>query len=116
MIKHAKLWPFVRTLSGPVAFEKVPWLLNRGDIVISALSPLYARGIEAFGCGKAYIGPGYKETGYPWQCDLSPESMAEAIIACWEDYQKIDFRHWAATHHDEAESSRQRCAIYERYL
>jgi len=83
---------------------------------VSCLYPLYARGIEAFGAGKAFIGPGYKEPDYPWQCELQPESMADAIIRCWEGYDKIDYRKWAEQHHDVDETVRQSIKIYERYL
>jgi len=117
LIKYAKLWPFVRTLSGPVAYDKVPLLLNRCDIVVSALYPLYARSLEALACGKAFISAGYNEPGYPWTvAEYSPEAFAETIIACWTDYQKVNYRQWALEHHSAAESSRQMCAIYEKYL
>jgi len=116
LVKGAKLWPYVRTLAGPVKSQDVPQLLNRCDIVVSGLFPLYARSIEAFGCGKAFISAGYKESGYPWTCDFSPESMAEAIIACWSDYNKVNYREWALERHNEAESSKERCAIYAKYL
>lgn len=116
LVKHAKLWPFVRTIAGSVKQQDVPKLLNSCDIVVSGLFPLYARSIEALACGKAFISAGYKEPGYPWVCDFSPESMAEAIIACWTDYQKCDYRDFALKHHDEAEVSKVRCAIYEKYL
>ena len=88
-----KWWPFLRTMAGPE--KDVNLLYNRADIVVSCLYPLYARGIEAFGAGKAFIGPGYKEPGYPWQCELQPESMAQAIIDCHENYDKVDYRRWA---------------------
>lgn len=114
LIKHNKWWPFIRSLSGPVKDANL--LYNKADIVVSALYPLYARGIEAFGAGKAFIGPGYREHGYPWVCQLQPESIARAIIACWEDYGKIDYRKWAEEHHDVAETVRQSVSIYERYL
>jgi len=63
LIKQCKWWPFIRTLMGPV--NDVNNVYNRVDMVVSGLFPLYARGIEAFGAGKAFIGAGYKETGYP---------------------------------------------------
>lgn len=109
-------WPFIRTLSGPVKPEAMNRLYNRADIVVSCLYPLYARSIEAFGAGKAFIGPGYKEPDYPYTCDLQPESMAQAIINCWENYDKLDYRAWAQERHDVAETVRQSVAIYERYL
>jgi len=114
LIKNNKWWTFIRTIKGPEA--DVNQLLNRADIVISGLYPLYARGIEAFGAGKAFIGPGYKEHDYPFTCDLQPESMAEAVIKCWENYSSIDYRKWAETYHDVNETVRQSIDIYRRYL
>lgn len=112
--KAGKWWPFLRTISGPE--KDVNLLYNRADIVVSCLYPLYARGIEAFGAGKAFIGPGYKVNGYPWQCELQPESMAKAIIDCHENYDTVNYRQWAKDHHDVAETVRQSVEIYERYL
>lgn len=114
LIQNNKWWTFIRTLSGPV--DDVNLLYNRADIVVSGLYPLYARGIEAFGAGKAFIGAGYREPNYPFTCELQPESMAEAIIKCWENYDQINFRKWAEDHHDVRESVKQSIAIYERYL
>jgi glycosyltransferase involved in cell wall biosynthesis len=111
-----KWWTFLRTLNGPVPDAEVNALYNRADIVVSGLYPLYARSIEAFGAGKAFIGPGYKDPEYPWQCDLDPDSMADAIIRCWEGYDSIDYRKWAEAKHDVQETVRQTVAIYERYL
>jgi hypothetical protein len=85
-------------------------------MIVSGLYPLYARGIEAFGAGKAYIGAGYKETGYPWQCELDPMSMADAIVKCYENYDQIKYRQWAMERHDVAETVRQSVEIYGRYL
>ncbi len=116
LIRHSKLWPFVRTLNGPVDDASVNALYNRADIVVSGLYPLYARSIEAFGAGKAFIGPGYTDPEYPWRCDLSPESMADAIVKCWENYDQVNFRQWAERKHDVMETVRQSVAIYERYL
>jgi len=116
LIDNNKWWTFIRTLSGAVDPGKVNELYNRADIVVSCLYPLYARSIEAFGAGKAFISPGYSVDGYPWTCDLQPESMAQAIINCWEDYGRIDYRQWAVDHHDVAETVRQSVTIYERYL
>lgn len=118
-IKHSKLWTYVRTLSGGVKQQEVPGLLNRADIVVSNLYPLSARGIEALGCGKAYVSAGYDggEGQYPWIPEsLSVEAFADTIINCYENYDKINYREYAETYHDEAESSKQRVAIYERYL
>lgn len=116
LIQNNHWWTFIRTLSGAVKPEKVNELYNKADIVVSCLYPLYARGIEAFGAGKAFIGPGYRETGYPFVCELQPESMAKAIIKCWENYDSIDYRKWAEDHHDAAETVRQSVGVYERYL
>jgi glycosyltransferase involved in cell wall biosynthesis len=114
MIQHNKWWTFVRSLQGPV--QDVNTLYNRVDMVVSGLYPLYARGIEAFGAGKAFIGPGYHEDNYPWTCELQPESMAQAIINCWENYGQVDYRKWAQEHHDVADTVKESVAIYERYL
>lgn len=114
LVKNNKWWTFVRSLQGPV--QDANLLYNRVDIVVSGLYPLYARGIEAFGAGRAFIGPGYREPGYPWTCELQPESMAQAIIDCWEGYDKIDYRKWAETMHDASETAKQCSAIYERYV
>lgn len=116
LIQHNKWWAFVRTLSGPVADADVNRLYNQADIVVSCLHPLYARSIEAFGAGKAFIGPGYTDPEYPWRCDLSPESIAKAIVDCWENYGKINYRQWAERKHDVHETVRQSLAIYQRYL
>jgi glycosyltransferase involved in cell wall biosynthesis len=114
--EHAKWWTFLRTMTGPVADSEVNRLYNRADIVVSCLYPLYARSIEALGVGKAFIGPGYKEPGYPWTCDLDPTSMADTIIRCWENYDSVNYRQWAETHHDVKNTVRQSVAIYEKYL
>lgn len=114
LIDHNKWSTFVRSIQGPV--QDVNLLYNRVDMVVSCLYPLYARGIEAFGAGKAFLGAGYKECGYPWTMELQPESMAQAIIDCWEGYDKVNYREWAEEHHDVAESVRQSVEIYERYL
>ena len=113
LLTHNKWWTFLRSLSGPV--DDVNLLYNRADIVVSGLYPLYARGIEAFGAGKAFIGPGYKEEGYPYQCELQPESIADAICKCWEEHGKFDFRKWAQDRHDVADTVKEATAIYERY-
>lgn len=114
LIKHNKWWTFTRSITGPV--QDVNLLLNRADIVVSGLYPLYARGIEAFGAGKAFIGPGYREEGYPWKCELDVDSIADTIINCWEDYQKINYRAWAEQRHDVKETVKQSIGIYERYI
>jgi glycosyltransferase involved in cell wall biosynthesis len=114
LIQNNKWWTFIRSLQGYT--KDVNALYNRVDIVVSCLYPLYARGIEAFGAGKAFIGPGYKVDDYPYTCELEPQSMANAIINCWEERGKIDFRKWAEDHHDVTETVKQSIEIYERYL
>lgn len=117
LIKDAKLWPFVRSLMGPAKPLEVNLLLNRCDIVVSCLYPLYARSIEALGAGKAFLCPGYEDPEYPWRCTLDPDSMAKAIIDLWENgCGKFDFRGWAERKHDVAEMVRQCTRIYERYV
>ena len=117
LIKNAKLWTFVRSLQGAVKPLEVNALLNRVDMVVSCLHPLYARSIEAFGAGKGFLCPGYTDSEYPWHCDLEPESMAKAIIDLWENgCGKYDFRHWASRKHNIADTVRQCVAIYRHYL
>jgi hypothetical protein len=119
MVKQCKLWPFVRTIAGAVPFQDVPTLLNRCDIVVSGLFPLFARSLEALACGKALVSYGYDGGGgsYPWiPATITPEAMADTIIACWEDYQKCDYRAHALTYHDEEKIAARRCDIYSRYL
>jgi glycosyltransferase involved in cell wall biosynthesis len=113
---HNKWWTFLRTISGPVADADVNLLYNRADIVVSGLYPLYARSIEAFGAGKAFIGPGYTDPEYPWHCELHPDSIAKAITDCWENYGKVNYRQWAERKHDVMETIRQTVDIYQRYL
>lgn len=114
LIDNNKWHTFIRSLQGPV--KDVNTLYNRVDMVVSCLYPLYARGIEAFGAGRAFIGPGYHEDNYPWTCDLQPESMAKAIIDCWEGYDAVDYRKWALDHHNVDDTVKESVAIYERYL
>lgn len=116
LIRHNKWWPFIRTLSGPVPDAQINQLYNRGDIVVSCLYPLYARSIEAFGAGKAFIGPGYTDPAYPWHCTLDPDSIAQAILDCWEDYGRVNYRQWAERKHDVQETVKQSIDIYKRYL
>lgn len=116
LIGNNKWWTFIRTLTGAVPSDKMNELYNKADIVVSCLYPLYARSIEAFGAGKALVCPGYREHDYPWTCELHPESIAKAIIECWENYDKINYREWAETHHDVADTVRQTIDIYRRYL
>jgi glycosyltransferase involved in cell wall biosynthesis len=113
LIHNNKWWTFIRTLNGAV--EDVNTLYNKADIVVSCLYPLYARGIEAFGAGKAFVSPGYREDGYPWTCELEPTSMADAIVKCWEGYDKIDYRKWAEEHHNVENTVRESVKVYERY-
>ena len=115
LYRHNKWWTFLRTMNGPVADADVNLLYNRADIVVSGLFPLYARSIEAFGAGKAFIGPGYTDPEYPWHCTLDPVSMADAITRCWEGYDTVNYRQWAEQKHDVMETVRQSVAIYERY-
>lgn len=114
--KAAKLSTFLRSLQGPVEPAAVNGLLNRADIVVSCLYPLYARSIEAFGAGKAFIGPGYTDPEYPWHCTLDPDDMARAIMDCWTDYGKCDYRKWAERKHDVRETVRQSVEIYSKYV
>lgn len=114
LIKNNKWWTFIRSVQGPVA--DVNTLYNRVDMVVSGLYPLYARGIEAFGAGKAFIGAGYREPGYPFTCELDPDSMADAIIKCWENYTQVNYRKWAEDNHDVNESVKQSIEVYQRYL
>lgn len=115
LYRHNKWWSFLRTMNGPVKDADVNLLYNRADIVVSALYPLYARSIEAFGAGKAFIGPGYKDPDYPWQCELDPDSMAQAIVQCWSNYGTLNYRQWAEQKHDVNETVRQAVDIYRRY-
>lgn len=114
LIDHCRWWTFIGSLKGPEK-DPVP-LLNRADIVVSGLYPLYARGIEAFGCGKAFIGPGYREHGYPYTCELEVHSMAAAIIKCWQEYGQVDFRKWAEEHHDVSVTVKESIDVYRRYV
>jgi glycosyltransferase involved in cell wall biosynthesis len=114
--QNNKWWAFLRTISGPVKDSEINLLYNRADITVSCLYPLYARSIEAFGAGKAFIGPGYTDPEYPWHCALDPDSMANAIIACWEDYGRINYRQWAERKHDVLNTVAACEDIYRRYL
>lgn len=116
LYSHNKWWTFIRTMSGPVKDDQVNLLYNRADIVVSGLYPLYARSLEAFGAGKAFIGPGYTRPDYPWHCALDPDSMADAILACWADYGKVNYRKWAEDHHDVEETVKASVDVYQRYL
>jgi glycosyltransferase involved in cell wall biosynthesis len=111
---HCHWWPFLRTITG--AEKEINGLLNKVDIVISGLHPLYARSIEAFGAGKAFISPGYKEHNYPWTCDYDPASMADAIIKCHENYDQVNYRKWAEDHHDVKNTVAQSMEIYKRFM
>ena len=116
LIAHARWSTFIRTLSGPVNDAEVNRLYNRADIVVSALYPLYARSVEAFGAGKPMICAGYTDPEYPYRCTLDPDSMADAICAAWENRDGFNARQWAEQKHDVDETVRQSVAVYERYL
>lgn len=116
LIHHCKWNVFVRHLMGPVKDEDVNALYNRADIVVSGLFPLYARSIEAFGSGKPFIGAGYADPEYPFRCEFTPESMADAIIRAHEAKGQFDARAWAERKHDVQETVRQSIDIYRRYL
>jgi hypothetical protein len=113
LIQHCRWYTFLKSLRGPQPDSNA--LLNRADIVVSCLSPLYARGIEAFGAGKAFIGPGYHEPGYPYTCELEVHSLAQAILRCWREYGSVDFRQWAEDHHDVAMTVKKSVEVYGRY-
>jgi len=113
LINHCRWYTFIGSLKGQE--KDAVKLLNRADIVVSGLYPLYARGIEAFGCGKAFIGPGYRESGYPYTCDLESGSIAGAILKCWNEYGKVDFRQWAQDHHDVANTVKECVDVYKRF-
>jgi glycosyltransferase involved in cell wall biosynthesis len=116
MIKNNKWWVFINSLTKGVPSNEMNLLYNRADIVVSCLYPLYARSIEALGDGKALICPGYREHDYPFTCELQPESIAKAIIHCWENYDKLNYRAWAKAYHDVRKTVKQSVEIYERYL
>ena len=116
LIASNKWWTFIRTLNGPVNDADVNLLYNRADVVVSGLYPLYARSIEAFGAGKAFIGPGYTDPEYPFHCDLHPDSMAKAMIEFIENRDRVNYRQWAEQKHDVQETVKQSIAVYERYL
>ena len=116
LYKHNKWWTFLRTLTGAVPDSDINRLYNRADIVVSGLYPLYARSIEAFGAGKAFIGPGYTDPEYPWHCTLDPDSMAQAILDCWANYDRIDYRGWAESKHNVLDTVAACEQIYARYL
>ena len=114
LIDHCRWSTFIGSLKRQE--PDVVTLLNRADVVVSCLDPLYARGIEAFGCGKPYIGPGYHEADYPYQCRLDPTSMADAIIRAWTERDTFDARDWAKRHHDVSETVRLSVDVYKRFV
>ena len=117
LVKEAKLWTYVRSIQGAVKPNEVNALLNRCDIVVSCLHPLYARSIEALGAGRAFLSAGYTDPEYPFHCELDPASMAKGIIDIWENgCGKFDFRAWAERKHDIKETVRQCTEIFKRYL
>ncbi len=103
LARHNKWSTFLRTLHGPV--QDVNRLYNRA---------LYARSIEAFGAGTAFLGPGYTDPEYPFHCELDPDSMARAIIDIHKAKGTFDFRAWAEKKHDIKETVRQAVDIYAR--
>lgn len=113
-LRTCKLWACgVVGIQGPV--NDINLLYNRVDMVVSCLFPLYARSMECFGAGKPLICPGYDEPGYPFLCELDPQSIAEAIIDCWEKIETFDARAWATEHHDVARTVEESVKVYERY-
>lgn len=116
LIKTNKWWTFCNGINGPVDIKDVNHLYNRVDIVASCLYPLYARSIEAFAAGKAFICPGYSEYDYPFVPQLSPESIADTIIRCWENYDQVNYRGWAEKHHNVENTVKQSLEVYGRYL
>lgn len=114
LTNHCRWGTFLKTIHGPE--KDVNGLLNRADIVVSCLHPLYARGIEAFAAGKAFIGPGYREHDYPHTCDLEVMSMANAITTCWANYDQINYRAWAEKHHDVSKTVSASLDVYRRFL
>ena len=114
LVRYAKLWPFVRSLKGPE--QDANLLYNKCDILVGCLTPLFARGIEAFGAGKPYISPGYRIPGWPFPCQLEPQSIANAIISCWENYDSINYREWAEQNHSVENMVREAIRVYERYV
>lgn len=115
LIRYTKWWVFIRSLMGAVPDTEINALYNRSDIVVSALYPLYARSIEAFGAGKAFLGPGYTDPAYPFHCTQDPDSIADGICRIWENYSQVNYRQWAEQKHDVRETMRQATDIYWRY-
>lgn len=119
LINHCRWYTFIGSVKGQE--KDVVTLLNRADIVVSGLFPLYARGIEAFGCGRPFIGAGYKEHDYEYQCEFTAESMADAIRRAWldmkdaPDFHRAKFRAWAEKHHNIADTVKQTIDIYSKY-
>jgi len=113
-------WYFIQSMQGPVKYEDVPALINKVSMVASCLFPLYARTpIEALACGRGCVAPGYPgdpTNPYPYICTLNPESMAEAIIQCHLNTERVDFRSYAERFHDLRVMVRNALAIYEGYL
>lgn len=115
LIKHNRWYTFIHSLMPQE--RDVVTLLNRADVVVSCLYPLYARGIEALGCGRPFIAPGYREhDDWPFPCELEPHSIAQAIIQCVKEDRGADwYRGWAQKRHDIAETIRQSVDIYRGY-
>ena len=118
LVKECKWWTFIRSLQGSVEHTAVPALIARADIVVSCLFPYYARSVESLACGKAFISAGYSQEfpDYPWHCEYDPQSMADAIIACWRDYQRVDYRQRAVGLHSAADMAAEALDIYMRYM
>ena len=120
-VKHSKLWPYLRTISGPV--EDVNLLLNRCDIAVSCLGELFARTpLEAIASGRPGLCPGYRSennsVSYPFVCRLEPMSMASSICAAYEAYKNktFDFREYATRFHSAEIMVRECLEVYKRYL
>lgn len=114
LINHNKWSTFIRSIQGPR--EDINALYNSADIVVSCLFPLYARVIEALGAGKAIVAPGYDENDYPFTCKLHPDSMADALINCWENYGNLNYRKFAEDHHNIKDTVKEAIEVYERYI
>lgn len=116
LINHNKWATFIRTLNGPVPDAQVNHLYNRADIVVSGLYPLYARSIEAFGAGKAFIGPGYTDPDYPFHCEYHPDSMAQSVLDVRAARGTFDYRAWAERKHDVRNTVKKMTEIFAGYL
>jgi hypothetical protein len=59
---------------------------------------------------------GYRDSEYPYRCDFTPESMADAIMAAWEGRETFNARAWAEAKHDVQDTAREIVAIFQRYV